>query len=77
MTQVFEFEIELIEPAPVALADFESIANRLYEAGCDDGTVSSCNRRITIGFGREADTIGQAIDTAMTDIRKAGQANGE
>lgn len=48
------------------------IANRLYEAGCCDGTLSSSNRRAEIGFDREAKTLNDAIRSAIANVRSVG-----
>lgn len=74
----FGFEIELRETVGSLddLSQVELLANRLYEAGCDDATMSTCEGVITLSFDREAETIGQAIDSAMSDIRRAGLTPG-
>lgn len=50
----------------------EELSNRLYEAGCDDATLSSSGGRSEIGFDREADTLQQAIRTAIENVRSVG-----
>lgn len=49
--------------------DFEQ---RLYDAGCDDATVSFQGGRIILDFAREAETMGDAIASAVSDVTKAG-----
>lgn len=44
----------------------------LYEAGCDDATLSFVNGIAQIAFCREADTLKQALVSAYKDVRKAG-----
>jgi len=50
----------------------DEMADRLYEAGCDDGTVGMRGGRITITFAREAPTMLDALTSAIRDVRKAG-----
>lgn len=48
------------------------MADSIYEAGCDDGTVVYRAGRISITFGREAETAEAAVLSAIADVRKAG-----
>ncbi len=69
---VYEFCMLLGE---VELTD--DLANRLFEAGCDDGSPGSCDGITTIDFHREADSLEAAIRSAVADVAKAGcQAKG-
>ena len=60
----------------VHVADLEEftdeLTNRLYEAGCSDGTLASSRGRSHIGFSREAATLQEAIRSAVADIGKVG-----
>jgi hypothetical protein len=49
-------------------ADFDA----LFEAGCDDGTVGSCCGVISVTFTREAESLGDAIASAVNDVERAG-----
>jgi hypothetical protein len=49
--------------------DFEA---RFYEAGCDDATVSFQNGHILLDFSREADSISEAIASAVANAAAAG-----
>ena len=49
-----------------------ALVDALYEAGCDDGTLSASNRRAKIGFDREAATLQEAIRSAIGNVRSAG-----
>lgn len=49
--------------------DFEA---RFYDNGCDDALVAFQKGRIIIDFAREAETIQQAISSAVEDVRRAG-----
>ena len=50
----------------------EEIADRLYQAGCDDGAAFSTGGVAAVGFSREADTIKEANRSAVADVNKAG-----
>jgi len=60
----------------VILADVDTmsddLAERLFEAGCDDGSPYSRDGVAAIGFSREAPALEEAIRTAIADVRKAG-----
>jgi hypothetical protein len=51
--------------------DIESISEPLLKAGCDDGTLASCGNRVWIRFTRKAESLEQAIRSAVNDIRSA------
>ena len=44
----------------------------LYEAGCDDGTISTSERVTRIDFCREAPTLEEAIRSAIANVNTAG-----
>lgn len=46
--------------------------NALYEAGCDDGTISSSQRVTRIDFCREASSLEEAIRSAITCVNAVG-----
>lgn len=50
----------------------ESAANALYEAGCDDGTFCARDGIAYVHFNRDADSLDEAIQSAIDDIRSAG-----
>lgn len=50
----------------------EEIADALYAAGCDDGTPYSSEGVAAIGFSREANSLEEAIRSALADVNKAG-----
>jgi hypothetical protein len=50
----------------------EEIADALYDAGCDDGTAFSSGGVPAVGFSREADSLEEAIRSAIADVNKAG-----
>lgn len=49
--------------------DFES---RFYEAGCDDATISFQKGHIIVDFAREAETVEEAIASAISGVIVAG-----
>ncbi len=50
----------------------ESLAERLFEAGCDDGTLFSSEGVATVGFAREADSLEDAVRSAVRDVMSTG-----
>jgi hypothetical protein len=50
----------------------EEISNALYEAGCDDGTPFSTRGVAAVGFTREANSLEEAVRSAIADIKNAG-----
>ncbi|MFZ5833654.1 MAG: hypothetical protein ACOY3P_26500 [Planctomycetota bacterium] len=66
--QTYEFEVLL---APDTVMD-EDLADRLFEAGCDDGLPGVSNGVPTVMFAREAESLESAIRTAVADVERAG-----
>ena len=50
----------------------EAMANALYESGCDDGSPGSSSGLAHVAFDRQADSLEEAIRSAVSDVRKAG-----
>lgn len=50
----------------------EDIADALFEAGCDDGTPGTCNGLFSIDFHRKANSLEQAIRSAIANVNSAG-----
>lgn len=48
------------------------VADRLYEAGCDDASPYSEGPTVHLTFHREAESIGDAVGSAMKDVGRAG-----
>ena len=46
--------------------------NALFEAGCDDATISVRSGRVFLTFSRTAPTLPDAIISAIQDVRRAG-----
>ena len=47
-------------------------ADALFAAGCDDGTPASSGGAAWIHFDREAESLEEAIRTAITQVQAAG-----
>lgn len=50
----------------------EEIADRLFEAGCDDGSPGTCAGEFCIDFHRTARTLEEAIHSAIANVKSAG-----
>ena len=48
--------------------DMEAASDMLFEAGCDDGLVLTCNTTLYIDFDREAENYEDAVSSAIKDI---------
>jgi hypothetical protein len=68
MSRVYEFTLTLagVDELTVKLED------ALFEAGCDDTLVGRSDGVVFIDFGREAESLGDAIGSAVKDVEKAG-----
>jgi hypothetical protein len=49
-----------------------AMGESLYEAGCDDSSPGSSDGVVTVGFDLEAESLGDAIRSAVKDVEKAG-----
>lgn len=50
----------------------DEIAERLYKAGCDDSSPFSAGGITGAAFDRDADSLEDAIASAVADVRNAG-----
>ena len=50
----------------------EAIANDLFVAGCDDGTPGTSEGVFSIDFHRDANTLEEAINSAIWNVKSAG-----
>ena len=50
----------------------DDLADKLFEAGCDDGSPFSSCGIAGIGFSREAESLEAAIRSAVADVQRAG-----
>ena len=64
----YDFEVILAAGTDMT----EDLADRLFEAGCNDGTPGMCCGVPAIGFSREADCLESAIRSAVADVQKTG-----
>jgi hypothetical protein len=67
-TKIHDFTLTLAVAAELTV----EIADALFEAGCDDATPCSEGATIYLHFHREADSIGDAIGSAIKDVTRAG-----
>ena len=49
----------------------EDQCNALYEAGCDDGTISTSQGVTRIDFAREAPSLEEALRSAIANVNAA------
>jgi hypothetical protein len=68
--ETYTFSLVLSGPSELT----EDIANALFEAGCDDAGVGSCEGVLSVDFDREAESLGDAIGSAVKDVERAGFA---
>lgn len=68
--KIYEFTLLLAGVAEMT----EELANRLFKAGCGDGSPYSGDGIAAIGFDREARSLEAAITSAIADVEKAGMA---
>jgi hypothetical protein len=50
----------------------EDFEQRFYDAGCDDATICFQKGHIVVDFTREANSLDEAIASAVRDVRAAG-----
>lgn len=67
---IHRFRVVLSDEIPPG--NFAHFAERLFEAGCDDGTFGTSRGVSVVDFAREARSFPDAIRTAAADIREAG-----
>ena len=63
----YEFTVILAEPE-----ESEEDANKLYEAGCADGSISTSGGVTRIDFHRRAFSLEEAIRSAIGNVQAAG-----
>jgi hypothetical protein len=66
--KTFEFSIIASGVDPEA----EDFGDRFYDAGCEDALVAFQKGHTIIDFTREAETLGDAIASAVDDVRAVG-----
>lgn len=50
----------------------EELANKLFEAGCDDALFNADSTGVYLDFCRESTSLQDAISSALADVKKAG-----
>ena len=71
-----EFSFDLIIGIDDFVVDGDSLAklaDELFEAGCDDATLSSCGDIMLLSFDREAPTYDMAVTSAKLDVLSVKQ----
>ena len=63
-----EFDFTLVLSGVTELND--DVENAVYEAGCDDATLSICDGVCHLDFTRGAATLREAILSAIADVQK-------
>lgn len=48
------------------------LQDRVYEAGCDDAAIIERSGKIFLDFDRQARSMPQAVESALSDIERAG-----
>lgn len=66
--KTFDFEVILAAGTEIT----EELADRLFEAGCDDGTPGTFCGTPYVSFHRDAESLESAIRGAVADVQKAG-----
>lgn len=66
--KTYDFDVVLKDVSEVT----DDQADRLFAAGCDDGTPASCNGLAWIHFDREASSLEEAIGAAVAQVQSAG-----
>jgi len=64
------YEFSLILKADTEIT--EELADKLFEAGCDDGTPGTFCGTPYISFHRESESLESAIRSAVADVQNAG-----
>jgi len=74
MARAYKFRFVLSGPAVERAlqtdAALDELAECLFEAGCDDGTLAKSGSEISMDFDRESGSFEAAITSALADIRK-------
>lgn len=65
-----KYEFTLVLKGSLELT--EELADILFAAGCDDGTSGLCNGVFSIDFHRPANTLEEAIRSAVANVETAG-----
>lgn len=66
--KTYDFTLVLSSPAEFT----DEFGDKLFAAGCDDGTPSSSAGRLSVDFSRESSDLESAIRSAVADVSAAG-----
>jgi hypothetical protein len=66
--KTYEFDVVLKEVTELT----DDQADKLFAAGCDDGTPAGCDGVAWIHFDRQAPSLEEAIATAVAQVQGAG-----
>ncbi len=69
-TTTYSFTLILAGVAEITV----DLANALFEAGCDDASPGSRDGIVSVDFDREAESLGDAIGSAVKAVERAGHA---
>jgi hypothetical protein len=64
------YELKIILASVTEISD--DLGDALFDAGCNDGTIVNRDGEVFIRFTREGDSLEQAINSAATDVDRAG-----
>ncbi|MEQ9586496.1 MAG: hypothetical protein RJS97_00745 [Parvibaculaceae bacterium] len=64
-----QFDFTLLVDGPDDIT--EELEDKLFEAGCDDATISVSGGRLSLTFARVAESLKEAIVSAIKDVRRA------
>jgi hypothetical protein len=67
---MIKYEFTLVVEGSLKLT--EGVADALFQAGCSDGTPRVCDGIFSIDFNREADSLEEAIRSAIANIKSVG-----
>ena len=67
-TRVYDFTFTLAGVDELTV----EVADRLFEAGCDDASPHSAGPTVFLDFHREAEGLGDALRSAVLDVERAG-----
>jgi hypothetical protein len=66
--KTYAFDVVLKDVSEVT----DDQADRLFAAGCDDGTPAGCDGVAWVHFDREASSLEEAIRSAVTQVQRIG-----
>ncbi|MEW4571175.1 hypothetical protein AB1L88_25165 [Tautonia sp. JC769] len=67
-TRTYSFTLTLSGVSVITV----EMADALFAAGCDDATPASRGGMVSIAFDRDAESLGDAVGSAIRDVERAG-----